>query len=130
MMEDSTKSAISDAYSRAVRWQLLAIGVVAIASFFISGGYAAFSAVLGGAAVIVGSYAGVAGTRKSPVNTGAILITLLKAEAIKIVVIILLLLLIYKLYAELVPLALICGLAAAALISGAGLRSIKDENHR
>ena len=129
-MNDSTKSAISDAYRRAVRWQVIATVVVAIGSLVVSGGYAALSAVLGGASVMLGSYAGVAGTRKSTVNPGAILITLLKAEAIKIVVTILLLLLIYKFYAELVPLALICGLAAAALISGAGLRSIKDENHR
>lgn len=75
--------------------------------------------------MIAGSYAGVAATRKSSTNPGALLITLLKAEAIKIIVIVLLLLAIYKFYAGLVPLALIGGLASAALIAGAGLRNIK-----
>ena len=53
-------------------------------------------------------------------NAGAILITMLKAEAVKIFIIALLLFLTFKLYNEhLVPVALILGLAASAILSGA-----------
>ena len=63
-MTDSTNTTISRAYSKAVRWQVIATALVAIASFAFSGVHAAFSAVLGGVVVIVGSYAGVAATAK------------------------------------------------------------------
>ena len=126
-MNDSTNTTISRAYNKAVRWQVIATALVAIASFALSGVHAAFSAVLGGVVVIVGSYAGVATTSKyRGKDAGGLLVTLLKAEAIKIVVIVLLLLVAYKFYQELVPLALIAGLASAALISGAGLRAINN----
>ncbi len=126
-MNDSTNTTISHAYSKAVRWQVIATALVAIASFAFAGVHAALSAVLGGVAVIVGSYAGVAVTAKSRgTDPSGLLITLLKAEAIKIIVIVLLLLAIYKFYAGLVPLALIVGLAGAALIAGAGLRNINN----
>ena len=85
--------------------------------------------MLGGVTVIAGCYAGATAVGNSGnVNPGAVLLTLLKAEAIKIVVIFLLLFVIYKFYAGLVPLALIVGLACAALISGAGLRAINNGN--
>ena len=125
-MNDSTNTTISRAYNKAVRWQVIATALVAIASFALAGSHAAFSALMGGLSVIAGSYAGVASTRKSSTDAGALLITLLKAEAIKIVVIVLLLLAIYKFYSGLVPLALIGGLASAALIAGAGLRNINN----
>jgi ATP synthase protein I len=44
---------------------------------------------------------------------------MLKAEAVKILVIALLLFLTFKLYQQLVPIALILGLAASAILSGA-----------
>ena len=126
-MNDSTNTTISRAYNKAVRWQVIATAFVAIASFAFAGVHAAFSAVLGGAVVIIGSYAGVAATAKSRgIDPGGLLVTLLKAEAIKIVVIVLLLLAIYKFYAGLAPLALVGGLAGAALIAGAGLRNINN----
>ena len=125
-MDDSTNTTISRAYNKALRWQVIATALVALASFALAGSHAALSALLGGVSVIAGSYAGVATTRKSSANPGALLITLLKAEAIKIIVIVLLLLAIYKFYAGLVPLALIGGLASAALIAGAGLRNINN----
>ena len=59
---------------------------------------------------------------------GAILIALLKAEAVRVIVIVLLLLAAFKFYKGLVPLALIGGLTAAALISGAGLRTLGNVN--
>ena len=127
-MNDSTNmTTISRAYNKAARWQVIATAFVAIASFAISGVHAAFSAVLGGAIVIVGSYAGVAATAKTRgAEAGGLLLTLLKAEAIKILVIVLLLFATYKFYQGLVPLALISGLASAALIAGAGLRNINN----
>lgn len=125
-MNDSNNTTISRAYNKAVRWQVIATALVAIASFALVGSHAAISALMGGVSVIAGSYAGVASTRKSSTDPSALLITLLKAEAIKIVVIVLLLLAIYKFYAGLVPLALIGGLAGAALIAGAGLRNINN----
>ena len=125
-MNDSNNTTISRAYNKAVRWQVIATALVAIASFALAGSHAAISALMGGVSVIAGSYAGVASTRKSSTDPSALLITLLKAEAIKIVVIVLLLLAIYKFYAGLVPLALIGGLAGAALIAGAGLRNINN----
>jgi ATP synthase protein I len=73
------------------------------------------SAVLGG---LAGAMIARSGDKKN--NAGAILITMLKAEAVKIFVIALLLFLTFKLYNEhLVPIALILGLAASAILSGA-----------
>ncbi|MDO8414514.1 MAG: ATP synthase subunit I [Gallionellaceae bacterium] len=120
---------ISRAVHKAARWQLIATALVALALLAFAGVHAALSALLGGASVIAGCYAGVAVTGSSGnTNPGALLVTLLKAEAIKIVVIVLLLFVIYRYYAGLVPLALIGGLASAALISGAGLRAVNENN--
>ena len=78
---------------------------------------------------MVGGYAGVVTIRsRSRAAPGGILIALLKAEAVKIAVIALLLLAAFKFYKGLVPLALIGGLTAAVLISGAGLRTLGNEN--
>ena len=53
---------------------------------------------------------------------------LLRAEAIKIIAIAVLLLLIFKLYASnLVPAALIAGLAVAALLSGIGIMRVNEK---
>lgn len=128
-MNDSTNITISRAVHKAARWQLIATALVALALLAFAGVHAALSALLGGASVIAGCYAGVAVAANSRnTNPGALLITLLKAEAIKIVVIVLLLLVIYRYYTGLVPLALIGGLASAALISGAGLRAVNENN--
>jgi ATP synthase protein I len=56
-----------------------------------------------------------------------VLIRLLKAEAVKIVIIVLLLWLTFKFYSGLVPLALIIGLAGAALFSGAAIFAMNDQ---
>ena len=52
-------------------------------------------------------------------QAGAILIAMLKGEAVKIFVIALLLFITFKVYSDLVPMALIIGLAASAILSGA-----------
>ncbi len=126
-----TNTPLSRAVNQAARWQVTVTALLALALLAFAGVHAAVSAILGGASVIAGCYAGVAVTGKSS-NTkpSALLIALLKAEAIKIVVIVLLLLVIYKYYAWLVPLALVGGLASAALISGAAMRAINNENQK
>lgn len=130
-MNDSTNTIISRAVSQAARWQVIATALVTLALLAFADIHAAISALLGGSAVIAGCYAGAAVTGNSGnTNPGALLLTLLKAEAVKIAVIVLLLLVIYKYYEELVPLALIGGLASAALISGAGMRAINNENQK
>lgn len=131
MNDSSTNITISRAVTQAARWQIIATALIALALLAFTGLHAAVSALLGGASVIAGCFAGAAVTGNGRnTNPGALLITLLKAEAIKIVVIVLLLFIVYKYYEGLVPLALIGGLAGAALISGAGLRAINNENQK
>jgi ATP synthase protein I len=61
-------------------------------------------------------------------GAGTALVLLLRAEAIKIIAIAVLLLLIFKLYASnLVPAALIAGLAVAALLSGIGIMRVNEK---
>ena len=61
---------------------------------------------------------------------GAVLITLLKAEAIKVLVVAMLLLAVFKYYQGLVPVSLIGGLGGSALASGAGLSAVNNENDK
>lgn len=107
--------------------QLVATFVVATVALLISGLDAGISAVLGGLSVVLGACAAVLIAKRGEKNTdaSAILINLLKAEAVKILVIIVLLVIIFNLYKQLVPFALIAGLAAAALFSGAALSKLK-----
>ena len=120
-MENTTTALI---FSKMLRLQLIATAVVAIASLVISGLHAGLSAVLGGSAVMVGAFVGSKIAQRNNKNATAILVNLLKAEAIKILIIIVLLLITYKLYKQLVPFALIAGLAAAALVSGAAMSQL------
>lgn len=116
-------------YKQMLKWQLLATVSVAVLAFIlaksfgaVSGQYAAISAFAGGMSAVFGGLAGAMIARRGDKknDAGAILITMLKAEAVKIFVIALLLFLTFKLYNEhLVPIALILGLAASAILSGA-----------
>lgn len=106
--------------------QGIATIAVAIVAYILSGVNAGMSAVLGGVSVIVGAYAAsmVARRSKNKTEASAVLINLLKAEAIKILVIIAFLFITFAVYKQLVPFALIAGLAAAALFSGAALSKL------
>jgi len=106
--------------------QGIATAAVAIAAYFLSGLNAGISAILGGASVMIGAYVASMVARRSEGKSeaSAILINLLKAEAVKILVIIVLLVVIFGFYKQLVPFALIAGLAAAALFSGAALSKL------
>jgi ATP synthase protein I len=107
--------------------QLVATFSVAILALIVSGLHASVSAMLGGASVVLGACAAVAVAKRgeNDKDASAILVNLLKAEATKILIIIVLLIVIFKLYKQLVPFALIAGLAAAALFSGAALGRLK-----
>ena len=107
-----------------LRLQLIATAVVVIAALLISGLHAALSAFLGAAAVIIGAFFGSKIAQRNNKEATAVLVNLLKAEAVKIVVIFVLLLIAFKLYKQLVPFALIAGLAAAALVSGAAMTKL------
>ena len=121
---------MSLAFGKAVRWQVIATAVAAVVAFLLAGSHAALSAFGGGAAAVLGSYLAVVSTRgRSSSSPSGALVLLLRAEIIKIGVIALVLLAIFKLYAGLVPLALIGGLACAALISGAAMRTLGEENN-
>ena len=117
----------SDVFSKMLKIQLVATLVVAVIAMFVSGLNASISAMLGGACVLLGASAAAMVAKRSAnkEDASAILVNLLKAEAIKILVIIILLVIVFKLYKQLVPFALIAGLAAAALFSGAALSKLK-----
>lgn len=117
----------SEVFSKMLKIQLVATLAVAGLAFFLSGLNAGISAVMGGASVLVGACAAASIAKRGDDkrDASAILVNLLKAEAIKILVIIVLLVIIFKVYKQLVPFALIAGLAAAALFSGAALSKIK-----
>ena len=120
-MENITTASI---FSKMLRLQLIATAVVAIASLLISGMHASVSALIGGAVVMVGAFLGSKIAQRTKQDATAVLINLLKAEAVKVIVIFALLLIVFKVYKQLVPFALIAGLAAAALVSGAAMRKL------
>jgi ATP synthase protein I len=120
-------SITSDVFSKMLKVQLVATLAVAVVALLVSGLSAGVSAVLGGASVVFGALAATAIAKRgaNQADPTAILLNLLKAEAVKILVIIVLLVIIFKVYRQLVPFALIAGLAAAALFSGAALSKLK-----
>lgn len=113
----------SDVFSKMLKIQLIATLAVAVVMFLFFGLHAAISTVLGGVSVLVGAYLAslVARRAEGLADASAILVNLLKAEAIKIIVIIAILMIVFVFYKQLVPFALIAGLAAAAIFSGAAL---------
>lgn len=110
-------------YRNMLRWQVMATVAVTIVAFVVSGPQAAVSALLGGVSVIIGAWfaSRIAEKGRSKTDPTAVLLNLLKAEAVKILIIAIILFVVFKLYQALVPFALIAGLAAAALFSGAAL---------
>ena len=123
MTENITTAAV---FSKMLRLQLIATAVVAIASLAITGLHAGISAALGGATVIIGAFVGSKIAQRNKQDATAVLVNLLKAEAVKVLVIVVLLLITFKVYKQLVPFALIAGLAAAALVSGAAMSKLDN----
>lgn len=116
-------------FSKMLRVQTIATLAVAILAVFISGLHAAISVLAGGGVVILSAFIAskIAERSANKKDASAILVNLLKAEAVKILCILVLLFVTFKVYKQLVPFALIAGLAAAALFSGAALSKFKDE---
>ena len=116
-------------FSKMLRVQIIATLAVAVIALLISGLHAGLSALAGGGAVIISAFIASKVAERTAKNedASAILINLLKAEAVKILCILVLLFVTFRLYKQLVPFALIAGLAAAALFSGAALSKFKDE---
>lgn len=119
--------ATNNVFNEMLRWQLSATAVVAAIALLISGLHAGLSAVAGGLSVVIGAFIASKIARRHKKDASAILINLLKAEAVKILVIVVLLFITFKVYKQLVPFALIVGLAAAALFSGAAISKLNDD---
>ena len=125
MTENTTTAAV---FSKMLRLQLIATAIVAIASLAISGLHAGLSGLLGGAAVIIAAFVASKIAQRKNGEAAAVLVNLLKAEAVKVLIIIVLLFITFKVYKQLVPFALIIGLAAAALVSGAAMSKLDETN--
>ena len=123
-MEKSTTASI---FSKMLRLQLIATAVIAVVSLVILGLHAGISALLGGLAVIIGAFIAAKIAQRNKQDATAVLINLLKAEAVRVIVIFVLLLIVFKVYKQLVPFALIAGLAAAALVSGAAMSKLNTD---
>ena len=110
-------------YRNMLRWQVIATVVVTLIAGVAGGVAAGISALFGGSAVIIGAWfaAKIAEKGQTKTQATAVLLNLLKAEAVKILIVAIILFAVFKLYQSLVPFALIAGLAAAALFSGAAL---------
>ena len=104
-----------------LRSQLLATAAVAIIAFVISGKNASLSAIAGGLAVTLASFIASKVAVSKRQDAASVLGSMLKAELIKIVLIVLFLYIAIIKFEDLVPWALIIGLAAAAIISGASI---------
>ena len=115
-------------FKRMIKMQIVALLIVGFATFAFAGLHGGLSAIAGGFAAIVGGYfASFVASGKPHQDASSVLIRLIKAEALKILIIVLMLWLTFKLYKELVPIALILGLATVALLSGAALSGIHDK---
>lgn len=129
-MDIEKSTTISRVFSKAVRWQIIITLIITCVSLLVADVSAAVSALVGGASVILGSFAGMLVAQNNSRSSGGVLVSLLIAEAVKVLLIALLLLIAFKYYQSLVPLALIGGLAGSALASGAGLRTMNNENNK
>jgi ATP synthase protein I len=119
-----------DVFKQMAKWQILATVVVAILSGFMAGLHGVVSALAGGGSVIAGVFVSsiIARANENKNIAGEVVMVLLKAEGAKIIVIAALLLVVFKVYAaHIVPLALIVGLAASALMSGAAIFSLNEK---
>lgn len=107
--------------------QLISTLLVATVLVFLSGFNASISAVLGGLSVVLGGWiASLIAKRGAKLQDPTeVLVNILKAEAVKILVIVAVLAIIFNVYQQLVPYALIAGLAVALLLSASALSKLK-----
>ncbi len=120
MNDKETGLTAENTFGGMLRSQLLVTVAVAVIAFVISGINASLSAVAGGLSVVLAAFIASKMAVSKRKDAASVLGSMLKAELIKIFLIILFLYIAIKgLDNKLVPLALIVGLAAAAIISGA-----------
>jgi ATP synthase protein I len=105
-----------------MRWQLIVTLAMAVALGLLSGLHGAASALLGGAVSIVSvaAFAAIVSRYKGS-TAGGVLITALKAEAVKIIVMVTLLWLVLTLYKNVVAVGFIGTFALTVLIFGLAL---------
>ena len=106
---------------------VLASVVTAVIVFVFFGMHAGISLLLGAVPVIVGLLVStpIAYKSRDTKKASTIVISALKAEAVKILIIIFLLWLVFKFYEQIVPLANICGVIIAALVSGISVTKLE-----
>jgi ATP synthase protein I len=104
------------------------ISALIVSGFF--GLHAGISVLSGALVVIIGLIVSIPIANKSRETNKAssIVMDALKAEGVKILIIILLLWVIFNFYEDKVPLAIVFGLAIAAIFSGIGLTKIETKN--
>jgi len=121
---------IAGLFKQTAKWQSISTLTVAFLAYWFAGLPGTVSALIGGGAVLIGGFVAsrIARLSEDSADPGAILVNMLKAEATKILIIVLLLWLGFKVAAgNIVPLALMAGLAAAAILSGAAPTVRNDE---
>lgn len=116
-------------FTRMLAWQMLATCLVGLIAFFITGKSAAISALLGGFSLILA--AAVASLifvrNRNKQDAASILVSLILSEIVKLVFVFTSLVFVFKYYKNLVPAALIIGLMAAALVSGAAMSKMASK---
>jgi ATP synthase protein I len=116
------KNTISTAiFSKMLRLQLVVTVLITIGALVFFGFSAGVSGFIGGFSVMFAAFFATKIANREVKTPSAALFNLLKAEALKILIIIAVLFFAFKLYKQLVPPALLAGVAAAALISGAAI---------
>lgn len=121
---------IAGLFKQTAKWQSISTLTVAFLAYWFAGLPGTVSALIGGGAVLIGGFVAshIAKRSENSTDSGAILINMLKAEASKILIIVLLLWLGFKITADnIIPLALMAGLAAAAILSGVALAAQNDK---
>ena len=100
-----------------MRWQLLATAALVLLAGALAGAHGALSAACGGAiSVSAGWSSAMVATTGGADSAGGVLVTALKAEAVKLGVIVCLLGLVFAVYAEVVVPAFLGSFVATALI--------------
>jgi ATP synthase protein I len=111
-----------------MRWQLIITTAMVLALGLLSGFHGAASALLGGLVSIISAAAFSAiVSRYQGVTAGGVLITALKAEAVKITVMVILLWLVLTLYKDVVAVGFIGTFALTVLIFGMALFVTDDQ---
>ncbi len=126
-------TSIAVVFRQTAKWQFISTLTVAFLAYWFAGLPGTVSALIGGGAVLVGGFVAsrIAVRSENSMDSGAALINMLKAEAAKILIIVLLLWAGFKILdGNIVPLALMTGLAATAILSGAAVFALNDKGSK